>query len=46
MWLTKLRSQTKYTRHAAISIYDGKEHKNLSSKDTPCTYASTIYNTT
>ena len=26
------------TRHAAISIYDGKEH-NTYAKDTPCTYA-------
>jgi thymidylate synthase len=28
----------KHTRHAAISIYDGKEHDKFS-KDTPCTYA-------
>ena len=28
----------KDTRHAAISIYDAKEHK-FYSKDTPCTYA-------
>jgi len=35
------------TRHAAISIYDGKEHKYYS-KDTPCTYAIqfTIVNNT
>ena len=26
------------TRHAAISIYDGKEHSTYA-KDTPCTYA-------
>jgi len=28
----------KHTRHAAISIYDGKEHDKFA-KDTPCTYA-------
>ena len=28
----------KHTRHAAISIYDGKEHYKYE-KDTPCTYA-------
>ena len=28
----------KDTRHAAISIYDGKEHAKYR-KDTPCTYA-------
>jgi len=28
----------KHTRHAAISIYDGKEHPNYKT-DTPCTYA-------
>ena len=33
----KLRNE-KDTRHAAISIYDCKEHKNYR-KDTPCTYA-------
>jgi len=38
-------SNEKDTRHAAISIYDCKEHK-FYSKDTPCTYAIqfTIYN--
>ena len=39
-WLirfAKLRHE-KDTRHAAISIYDAKEHK-FYSKDTPCTYA-------
>tara|TARA_Y100000033_G_scaffold44813_1_gene47635 strand:- start:68 stop:709 length:642 start_codon:yes stop_codon:yes gene_type:complete len=37
-------SNEKDTRHAAISIYDCKEHK-FYSKDTPCTYAIqfTIY---
>ena len=28
----------KHTRHAAISIYDGKEHDQFAT-DTPCTYA-------
>ena len=28
----------KHTRHAAISIYDGKEHSEFAT-DTPCTYA-------
>ena len=42
--IAKLRNE-KDTRHAAISIYDCKEHKNYR-KDTPCTYAIqfTIYN--
>ena len=42
--IAKLRNE-KDTRHAAISIYDCKEHK-LYRKDTPCTYAIqfTIYN--
>ena len=35
--VAKLKHE-KDTRHAAISIYDCKEHK-LYSKDTPCTYA-------
>ena len=35
--IAKLRNE-KDTRHAAISIYDCKEHK-FYSKDTPCTYA-------
>ena len=35
--IAKLRNE-KDTRHAAISIYDCKEHKNYR-KDTPCTYA-------
>ena len=35
--IKKLRKH-KETRHAAISIYDGKEHYNYK-KDTPCTYA-------
>ena len=35
--VAKLRHE-KDTRHAAISIYDAKEHK-FYSKDTPCTYA-------
>ena len=37
MWLSKLRDDPD-TRHAAISIYDAKEH-NRYDKDTPCTYA-------
>ena len=42
--VAKLKNE-KDTRHAAISIYDCKEHKYYS-KDTPCTYAIqfTIYN--
>ena len=42
--VAKLKNE-KDTRHAAISIYDCKEHKNYR-KDTPCTYAIqfTIYN--
>ena len=42
--IAKLRNE-KDTRHAAISIYDCKEHKYYR-KDTPCTYAIqfTIYN--
>ena len=42
--IAKLRNE-KDTRHAAISIYDCKEHK-FYKKDTPCTYAIqfTIYN--
>ena len=42
--VAKLRTQ-KDTRHAAISIYDCKEHEYYR-KDTPCTYAIqfTIYN--
>ena len=42
--VAKLKHE-KDTRHAAISIYDCKEHKNYR-KDTPCTYAIqfTIYN--
>ena len=41
--INKLKTE-KDTRHAAISIYDAKEHK-FYSKDTPCTYAIqfTIY---
>ena len=35
--IAKLKND-KNTRHAAISIYDGKEHKKYR-KDTPCTYA-------
>ena len=35
--VAKLRND-KDTRHAAISIYDGKEHADYR-KDTPCTYA-------
>ena len=35
--VAKLRN-CKDTRHAAISIYDAKEHKYYA-KDTPCTYA-------
>ena len=35
--IAKLRNE-KDTRHAAISIYDCKEHKHYR-KDTPCTYA-------
>jgi len=35
--IAKLRQNPK-TRHAAISIYDGKEHSTYA-KDTPCTYA-------
>ena len=35
--VAKLR-ESKDTRHAAISIYDAKEHDKYS-KDTPCTYA-------
>ena len=35
--VAKLRND-KDTRHAAISIYDGKEHASYR-KDTPCTYA-------
>ena len=35
--IEKLKSNPS-TRHAAISIYDGKE-MNKYSKDTPCTYA-------
>ena len=42
--IAKLRNE-KDTRHAAISIYDCKEHE-FYKKDTPCTYAIqfTIYN--
>jgi len=42
--VAKLKNE-KDTRHAAISIYDCKEHQYYS-KDTPCTYAIqfTIYN--
>ena len=42
--VAKLRNE-KDTRHAAISIYDCKEHRYYR-KDTPCTYAIqfTIYN--
>ena len=42
--IAKLRTE-KNTRHAAISIYDCKEHEHYR-KDTPCTYAIqfTIYN--
>ena len=42
--IAKLRNE-KDTRHAAISIYDCKEHRYYR-KDTPCTYAIqfTIYN--
>ena len=42
--INKLKTE-KDTRHAAISIYDCKEHRYYG-KDTPCTYAIqfTIYN--
>ena len=35
--ISKLKKH-KHTRHAAISIYDGKEHDQFAT-DTPCTYA-------
>ena len=35
--IDKLKKE-RYTRHAAISIYDGKEHLDYET-DTPCTYA-------
>jgi len=37
-YVVKKLKKNKNTRHAAISIYDGKEHDKYK-KDTPCTYA-------
>ena len=37
-YIVEKLKNNKETRHAAISIYDGKEHQQYE-KDTPCTYA-------